>query len=99
MGLREGVRAVAAHPHRRDHPGLRHLDAGRPQRRVAGQRRRGQGVEGKLHRVQAEGGEVRQEISGGTHVRGRDDDDAAATSSRVLRYHECLFLRLKIIDF
>ena len=68
MGLREGVGAVAAHPHRRDHPGLRHLDAGRPQRRVAGQRRRGQGVEGELRRVQAQGGEVRQEVAGGAHV-------------------------------
>ena len=69
VGLREGVGAVAAHPHRGDDPGLGHLDARRPQRRVAGQRRRGQGVEGELHRVQAEGGEVRQEISGGTHVK------------------------------
>ena len=83
MGIREGVRAVVAHSHGGDDPGLRHLDAGRPQRRVAGQRGRGQGVEGKLHRVQAQGGEVRQEISGGTHVRGR-----GATPLQAARYYE-----------
>ena len=87
----EGLGAVAAHPHRGDDPGLGHLDARRPQRRVAGQRGRGQGVEGKLHRVQAEGGEVCQEISGGTHVkrgeggggRRRHEQQQGTTKSRI----------------
>ena len=43
---------MAADPHRGDHPYLSHLHAGGPQRREPGQRRRGQGVEGGLPRVQ-----------------------------------------------
>lgn len=68
MGLREGFRALAAGPHRRDDPDLGDLDAGRPERRVARERGRGQGVAGGVPGVQAESGPVCSEESGGVLV-------------------------------
>ena len=70
MGLREGQRALAARAHGGDHPRVGDLHAGGPQRRVPRQRRRRQGVEGKLPRVQEEGGQMRQTVARRSHLKG-----------------------------
>lgn len=68
MGLREGVRALAARAHRGDDPHIRDINASRSKRRESSQRRRGQGVARGLPRLQAQGGALRTEIAGGVLV-------------------------------
>lgn len=68
MGLREGFRALAAGAHRRNDSNIGDLDAGRSQRRIAGERRRGQGVARGVSRIQAESGAMCSEESRGLLV-------------------------------
>lgn len=65
MGLREGVRALAARTHRGDDPYIRDINASRSQWRVTGQCGRGEGVAGGVSRLQAEGGALRAKVPGG----------------------------------